>query len=410
MNKINRLPMIIKLGLLVLLAGGGFWIYTKSKATTAQKSEYQTTVATKGDLIVAVSASGSVATSNSRTVTTTASGVVKKIYVTEGQAVKTGTPIMQIDLDLTGKQKLQAALSSYQSAKNSLKSTQDKIYELQSSLVSAKNVFDNQWANQSPDDPTYIQKHNAVLTAQAALDNLQKTIGQQQSALNAAALSLQMAGATVYAPISGTVTAISLTGGMILNPTSDSSNSSNIENKIAVVKTGATPSVTVSLTEIDVIKVKVGDKVTVTLDAFPDKTFTGKVIAIDSVGTVSSGVASYPTTILLDNDNSGIFPNMSASANIITEVKNNVVIVPVGALTTDASGTTTVRVMKNGVVDNRTVEVGLTSDTEAEIISGVSQGEEVVTAVVNSTSTGGTSSTRSVFGGLGGGGQMRFRD
>ncbi|MFA6602403.1 MAG: efflux RND transporter periplasmic adaptor subunit [Candidatus Shapirobacteria bacterium] len=408
MSHFKKWPMAVKLGLILVIIATG-WFMWKSKSNSQKTATtYQTSQATVGDLIVAVTASGQVATSNSRTVTTTASGVVNKIFVTEGQTVKTGTPLMEIDLDLNGRQKLQAAYSSYQSAQNSLKTTQDRIYELDSQLVATKNVFTNQWANQSPDDPTYIQKHDAMLSAQAAYDNLQNSIKQQKAALESSRLAYQMAGATVYAPITGTVSAISLAPGMILNPTSDSANSSNIENKIAIVKTGATPSVSVSLTEIDVVKVKVGDKVTVTLDAFPDKTYTGKVMAVDSAGTVSSGVASYPTTIQLDIQDTSILPNMSATANIITNVKSSVVIIPIGALATSGEATT-VRVMKNGVVENKNVEVGLTSDTEAEIISGINEGEEVVTAVINPTTTTSKTSSTSVFGGLGGGAQFRAR-
>jgi HlyD family secretion protein len=408
MRHINKWPLSVKVGLILVVAVSGWFIWKNKSNSQDTTVTYQTARANVGDLIVAVSASGQVATSNSRTVTTTASGVVSKIFVSEGQTVKTGTPLMEIDLDLNGRQKLQAAYSSYQGAQNSLKTTQDRIYELDSQLVATKNVFNNQWANQSPDDPTYIQKHDALLSAQAAYDNLQNSIKQQKAALESSRLAYQMAGATVYAPITGTVSAISLAPGMILNPTSDSANSSNIENKIAIVKTGATPSVSVSLTEIDVVKVKVGDKVTVTLDAFPDKTYTGRVMAVDSAGTVSSGVASYPTTILLDIQDTSILPNMSASANIITNIKNSVTIVPIGALVTTQE-TTTVRVLKNGVVENRNVVVGLTSDTEVEIVEGINEGDEVVTAVVNpTTSTNGTRST-SVFGGLGGGGQFRAR-
>lgn len=397
-----------KIGLLMVVVGIGFGWYRQS-ANSEDDVSYQTSRSEYGDLIVSVTASGQVASTNSRTVTTTASGVVKKVLVSEGQSVKTGTPLMEIDLDLNGRQKLQAAYSAYQSAANNLKSSQDKIYELESQLVAAKNIFINQWSMQSPDDPTYIQKHNSYLSAQESYTNLANTLKQQKAALESARLSYQMAGATVYAPISGIVSAISLTQGMILNPTSDSANSSNSENKIAIVKTGATPAITVGLTEIDVVKVEVGNRVTITLDAFPDKTFTGKVMAVDTAGTVNSGVASYPTTIQLDLADNKIMPNMSATANIITKVKNNVIKIPSSAIQFQ-DGQTTVRVMKNGKIENRSIVGGVSSDTETEVIEGLEEGEEIVTAVINASASKINQNSTSVFGSFGPqGGQMRMR-
>lgn len=403
--KINSKIKIIIISAIIVSIG--LFAYNKLKSGQTIKPQYQTSKAEKGTLIVSLSVSGQVAATNSRTVTTTASGVVKKVFVKEGDLVKTGTPILEIDLDLNGRQKLQSAYSSYQSAQNNLKSAEDKALSLESDLVAAKNVFINQWSQLSPDDPTYIQKHNAYLLAQANFDNLQNSIRQSRAALESSRLSYQLAGATVYAPISGTVSAISLTPGMILNPTSDSSNSSNIENKIAIVKTGATPAITVSLTEIDVPKAKVGDKATITIDALPDKTFTGKIIAIDTAGVISSGVVSYPTTIQLDSESPGIFSNMSASANIITDFKDDVLIVPNSAIQ-GSLGDYSVRILVNGEIQNRTVEIGLQSDNQTEILSGLNEGEEVVTAVISSSSSKTTTTTSpfSSIRGTGGGAMM----
>jgi len=397
MNKYKKI-------LIILVVLGLVWVgYTKIKGSKDYEPRYQTATAERGTLIVSLTASGSVSSANSRTVTTTASGVVNKVFVKEGQKVITGTPILSIDLDMDGRQQYQQAYSSLQSAQNSLASAQSKIYSLNSALVNAQNIFNNQWANQSPDDPTYIQRHDDVLTAQAAYDQQQKVIKQVQTALYAAQLNYQLSGPTVYAPISGIVSAISLTPGMILNPTSSAANSSNAANKIAIVKTWATPTISVSLTEIDVPKVKVGDKATITLDAFADKTFTGKIIAVDTSGTVSSGVVSYTTTIQLDSDVTDVLPNMSATANIITKVVDNVIMVPAAAVQI-TNGQTTVRELKDGKLVSISVEIGETNNTNTAIISGVNEGDSVVTSVSAGTSTTTrSSSSGSVFGNTRGG-------
>jgi len=389
-----KIKIFIGIILCIIVFFGYRFLFTKSNAA----STYQTATAQRGSLIINLSTSGSVAATNSRSVTTTASGVVSKVFVKEGQKVSTGTPLMFINLDLEGRQQLQSAYAQFQSAQNNLTSTQNKIYSLQSALTDAKNIFDNQWANGSPDDPTYIQKHNDYLSAQANYDALASLIKQNQTSLYSAQLSYQLASATVYSPISGIISAISLTPGMIINST----------NKIAIVKTNATPAISVSLTETDVTKVKVGNKVTITLDALPDKTFTGKIIAIDTSGTVSSGVVSYTTTIQFDSNVDGVLSNMSATANIITDVIDDAITVPSSAVQT-SNGQTTVRELINGKLTNINVEIGKTNGTETQIISGVKEGDVVVTSVTtpNTTTNNRSNTGNSVFSSQFGGPRLR---
>jgi multidrug efflux pump subunit AcrA (membrane-fusion protein) len=158
---------------------------------------------------------------------------------------------------------------------------------------------------------------------------------------------------------------------------------------------------TVNLTEVDVPKVKADQKVTLTLDAYSDKTFTGKVLAVNTSGTVSSGVTSYPVTILLDPVPVDIYPNMAVSVEIIIAIKPDVVMIPVSAVTM-AGNTATVQVMKAGKPSAVSVEVGDSNGTNIEIKSGISEGDSVVTAT-NSTATSSSSSatTTSPFSGLG---------
>ena len=388
-----KLPYKILIALAII--GLGYFGYTKFFTSSTTTVKYQTAVATQDTLITSVTASGQVAATNSRTVTTIASGVVKKVFVKEGQKVSTGTPILSIDLDMNGQQQLQQAYSSLLSAQNSLQSAKDKLYSLQSSLTNAQNIFVNQWSGQSPSDVTYIQTHNNYLSAQAAYDGQQSAIIQSQAALQNAQLNYQLASATVYAPISGTVSAISLTPGMILNPTSSAANSSNASNKIAIVKTDATPAVTVSLSEVDVPKVKVGNKATITLDAYPGKTFTGKIIAVDTSGTISSNVVNYPTTIQFDTNADGIMSNMSATVNIITNVDGNVILVPVAAVKSNV-----VQIYNTGKPVSVDVTTGNTDNTNIEILSGISVGDTVVTSTTSSAAKTTTTTTgTSIFGG-----------
>lgn len=384
-------------------------------STSAQKVTYTTEIAQKGTLVVSISASGQISAANSASVTTQTSGVVSKIYVTNGQKVKAGDPIALMDLDLDGKQRSNQAYASYLSAKNSLDSANANYYTLRSTLFTQWDTYMKKAQNSTytnPDGspnadqrnlPAFASTNDDWLAAEAKFKVQQGTISQAQTAVSSAWSAYQQSSPTIYAPISGTVTGLSLQIGSVLNAQTSSTGNSTSQ-RIANIVTDAAPQVTVQLAQIDAPKVKIGNKVTVTLDAFPDKTYTGTIISIDTVGSISSNVTAYPAIIKLDSASSDIYSNMTATANIITQTRDDVVLVPSAAIQTQ-NGVTSVRIMKNTVVSTVPVEIGASNDTETEIVSGLSEGDIVVTGSSSPTTTS-TSSTTSPFSALGGRGGM----
>ncbi len=412
MQKINSIkkwlinsPLIVKAGLLLMILAIGWFAYSKVGATSSsQQAQYQTAQVGKGTIVVTVTSSGSVSSANSGSVTTQASGVVTKILVKNGQQVKTGQEIATFDLDQTSKQKYAAALASYQSAKNNLASAQAKLYSLQAAEFKANQQFMNgKGTSTTPDtsDPNYIQENATWLQAEADYKNQASVISQAQTQLNSASLALLQVSPTVTSPISGTVTGLSLQVGSVLGSASDSSGNQTAQ-KIASIQTTAQPTITVNLTQVDIPKIKVGNKATLTFDAFSDKTFTGEVVSIDTIGSVSSGVTTYPAVIKLDTSSADIFSNMTATANIITDSKSDVLIVPSSALVS-SNGETFARVLKNNQETQVAVTTGLASSTQVEITSGLSEGDMVITGTTSSAAaTTSTTSTTSVFSTLGG--------
>jgi len=118
--------------LVILVLSLGIFVF--KNFPKAKQPEYQTTQVEKGTLIISVTASGQVSEANSATVGTKASGVVKQIYVTNGQKVQAGDKIAEIDLDLEGQQRATSAWASYQS-------TKDSLYSLQSDMLSKWKTF-----------------------------------------------------------------------------------------------------------------------------------------------------------------------------------------------------------------------------------------------------------------------------
>jgi HlyD family secretion protein len=181
----------------------------------------------------------------------------------------------------------------------------------------------------------------------------------------------------------------------------------------------------VTLNEVDVAKVALGEKATLTFDAIPNLTIAGEVSEIDSVGTVSQGVVNYNVKISFDAGNSdGVKPGMSANAAIITNVAQDVLMVPSSAIKTlpaqaGAGGASFVQMFDtpppaptDGLLGsisatpprNQPVQVGISNGTSTEIISGLNEGDEIVTKTIASTAkTPTATATPSILGAAGGG-------
>ena len=160
----------------------------------------------------------------------------------------------------------------------------------------------------------------------------------------------------------------------------------------------------ISLNEVDAAKVKIGQKATLTFDALPDSTLTGKVSEIDTVGTVSQGVVSYNVKIVLDMDDERIKPGMSVAADIIVDAKQDVLLVPNSAVKSQQN-VYYVQLMEgpegkqasygaSNTLRSQQVEIGLSNDTMTEIVSGLKEGNVVITSAISSTQTAQTQRTQ----------------
>jgi membrane fusion protein, macrolide-specific efflux system len=391
-RKIISLLIIIVVGFFIWRGSGG----QKSAVT------YQTAQVAKGTLVVALTEAGQVAVANKVSIVTQASGIISNIYVKSGDRVNAGDKIAEITLDTAGQQRQAQAYSQLLSAQNNLQSANTQLYTLQNQLFVANQKFVNDRGVTDPstdqkNDPVYIEENAAWLAAEAAYKNQTNVIAQSQANLNNSNLSYQLTSGTIVAPTNGVVSDLTITQGMQIGSSNTAAGSStNTSNQaVASIKTGNSTTVTVNIAEVDASKVQVGQKATITFDAISSETFTGKVMGINTTGNVSSGVTTYPAVIQLDDtSNSSILPNMSATASIISKVKDNVLLVPSSAIST-VGNASTVKVLKNGQVSSATVEVGDSSDSQTEIISGLSEGDTVVTSTISTT----TQSSSSPFSG-----------
>ena len=190
----------------------------------------------------------------------------------------------------------------------------------------------------------------------------------------------------------------------------------------------------ISVDELDIPNVKVGQPVDVTVNAYPNSKFTGKVTKIADTGTDSNGVSSFDVTVHLTNSKN-LKPGMTTSANIVTSKKANALYVPVGAI--HKQGNTTYVLVDSGTSSSNqnqtnstnnnqsgmgggrqwramagatgnakmvTVKTGINNDTNIQILSGLSVGEVVqLPPIVRNASTSTSTNNGSSFGMYGGG-------
>ena len=240
-----------------------------------------------------------------------------------------------------------------------------------------------------------------------SIKSLQLTLEQKENALEDAKEKLK--DYYVYAPFGGEISQVSVSNGDAVS----SATSLAIlitDQKIAEL----------SLNEIDMAKVQVGDDATLTFDALPDLTLSGKVIEVDPIGIESQGVVSYTIKISLDKNDERLKPGMTVNADIITETKKDTLLLSNSAVKTQGDSNYVEVVnkedisasseMKNGVALNtapkrQPIKIGISNDEFTEILSGLNEDDYVVLKTVNSNSTTNngtttnTTSQKSIFGG-----------
>jgi len=176
-----------------------------------------------------------------------------------------------------------------------------------------------------------------------------------------------------------------------------------------------------SLNEVDAAKVSIGDKATLTFDAIEGLTLTGEVAEIDAIGTVTQGVVSYTVKIGFDSQDERIKSGMTANASIQIDVRQDVLVIQSSAVKTQ-NGINYVQIFNpalpsingtQGVVSNITpqqveVTIGISDDTNVEILSGLEEGQQIVTRIITGSATTNTTSTNNARSGSFGGPAIRL--
>ncbi|KKS03599.1 MAG: Efflux transporter, RND family, MFP subunit [candidate division WWE3 bacterium GW2011_GWF2_41_45] len=399
MKYIKQHKIVFALILLIpIIIFTGQYYLNKSSVEISSSQQIQTEVK-KGNISSTVSASGQIETANYLAITTSVNGIVKKVYVKEGDIVKKGQKIIEVTLDSEGEISLANAYASYLRAKNALDSAKNSLIPLESAVIQKEEAFDTEKEEnsyQSHDERiSYKLAENDYFTAKNNYESKKNELTQLQISANSAWNEYQSQSPVITASYDGYIANIvAVEGTRIENSVSERS-----VQTVASIKIEGTPIAVLNITELDINNIKVGQKAKILLNSVRDETFTGTVVGIDKIGSLTGGVSNYPVIIKFDQNTDKALPNMGVEADIILESKEGILYVPTAAVKSTKNGKA-VTVVANGQQINTAVKTGISDSSNTEILEGLNEGDVVL---METLPTSGFSTNSQVqFRGVGG--------
>jgi HlyD family secretion protein len=387
-------------GALVVAAGAGAVIMGNGGDDLL---EVQTATVERETIVQTVNATGRIQPKTQIRISADVSAKITALHVEEGQWVEAGTLLVELD-----RERYQAAVESAEanvrSAQANAKLVQQNMLMTEKDYDRARDVVARKLESQSVLDSTYSAYQVEIARYESALDQVE----QARGTLKQAADSLSKT--RIYAPMSGTIADLSKEKGEI------AIGSQFQEDLIMVVADLTEMEAQVNVDENDIVSVQLGQEAVIEVDALFGEKLKGVVYEIsNTANTNAQGTANQKTEfevkIAITGETSKLRPGMTASADVSTETKTDVVGIPIQSVavrtldqltlegetvadaesrfTADADGFVEIVfcVEDNGSVVARQVKTGIQSDNMIEILSGIETGEVVVTGSYRAIST-----------------------
>jgi HlyD family secretion protein len=265
---------------------------------------------------------------------------------------------------------VESARASYESAK-AQGTSQSK---------SAEGSYEQSLLNQST---TYWSNLSSTRSARTQIDLAAKNIALAESQLKLSEINLEMAkldseNNIIYAPYDGMVLSSTYKEGQYASP---GMNAISVISNDFVIKA--------DINEIDVVNIKEGQDVDITLDAYYDNKFSGKITGISPISTNIGGVVSFELTVTPETENSPpLLYGLSASLDITTSTVEDVLYVPVQSIYEEDGNTYIDLVTGDGAIEKRQITTGVFNYDYIEIKSGLSEGDKILVSPVNYTPAG----------------------
>src|SRR5216117_3024710 len=322
----------------VLLGGGGavlliVLVMVSASAKGEKGIEVRFEQVGRRDLVAAVTASGKIQPKKKVDISADITGRITRIAVREGDLVQKGQFLLQIDPTIyqANMQRANAGMSSAEAQAVQARATRDQS---QRALQRTKELRE-----QNPNlvsQEQLEQAQTAFDIADANLTASQHLVEQARAGLQVA--RDQLAKTHLIAPMDGRVTRLAVEEGEVAVPGTFSRETGLLltVSDLSVIQT------TVQVDETDVVRVQLGDSVEVTIDAFPDTTFVGRVTKVSNSAILNAASAAtgqndravdYQVEITLANPPAAVRPDLSATARIVTDTRKEALAIPIIALT-----------------------------------------------------------------------------
>lgn len=392
MNKILIKKIVIPVTIVIVISFTGYFVYkTKFSSQTSSTNRFITEKVTKGTMNVTVTGTGTVLSAATKDIAIPNNGTLANFSLSAGSTITKGSTIAtvvdktlasQISIDKLKLNQAQQQLSSVQQTDQAkITEAQQKLSEDSSNSKTPSSTIDS--------DNTNIQQAQNALTNDTNAQNI--NIQQAQNTLNNDLT--QQSSETIVAPISGTLENVS-------NQNGDTVQSGKT---LGTIEDLTNLNIQVPIDELDISKVKVGQSVNISFEDIKNQTFTGSVVSIPDNGTTSNNVTTYNVLVSINNP-SQIKLGMNANVTVNVQSKANALMVPSDAIQTingkkyileatnsskQYSGSSSYSKGNSSNSKGKLVEVqtGLTNQSDVEIVSGASAGQNVLVKLPNVSSS-----------------------
>ena len=340
-------------------------IWMCSGGKKEEEVTFETTKAERQNIHTTITATGTIEPVTSVTVGTQVSGIVSKLYVDYNSVVKKGQVIAELDrTNLT---------SELNRAKAELTSAESTLSYETANFKRYQTLFDKGLVSANDYESAKLSYEKARQTVNSARESVQKA-------------QTNLGYATITSPIDGVVLSKSVEEGQTVAASFNTPELFNIAQDLTDMR------VIADIDEADIGGVQEGQRVTFTVDAFPDDKFEGKVTQVRQEATTTSNVVTYEVVISAPNKDLKLKPGLTANVTIFTLEKNDVLAVPSKALRfmpneallkkgeqiEDVEAPLKVWTMEGNTFKAHKVETGITNGMLTEIVSGINEGTEVL--------------------------------
>ena len=384
MKKIKISKVWILVAIVVVLAVVAFLLSGNKKKEQVQ---FNTAEVAPANIVNTVTATGTIEPVTSVTVGTQVSGIVSKLYVDYNSVVKKGQVIAELDKS-TLVSELNSAKASLEQAKASLSSAESSLSYQAANFRRNKALYQKGLISGNDYESARLSYQTAMASVSSARDQVSAAREQVKKA------QTNLGYATITSPIDGIVLSKSVEEGQTVAA------SFSTPTLFTIAKDLTNMQVVADVVEADIGDVNVGERVTFTVDAYPDNTFSGTVKQVRQEATTTNNVVTYSVVISAPNADLKLKPGLTATVTIYTQENKGVLSVPSKALRFTpeketvggmkikdiANAKNKVWTIEGNTVVAHRVNIGMTDGSHTQILSGISRGAKVITGISSATS------------------------